>query len=628
MMTAPPEAALAISARSNFVLSDNGRYCTCMLTNDEVLTLESWTLTSEEARVQTVTNVAIDGATHALPLDDGRILLFQRGKTTVSEGHELTLLRPRGREFDQERLGAIPSLLWGYLLPSPSSAHLGFLVTLDSGHSTIWRIAASPPHIERVVHIPGSLEGGVWLDSDASVLAVNQSCGSYRPNGIVVDLVQGSWKRIWSRSVTSADRILLGDPSSKTIIVATTMSGADRLGWVKLDDQTVRFPEALHRPGYERRALTLDDRGERLLVHEVAGALSRLFVYTLADDRLSPLVGPPGKISSPACWTRNLIRFPFSSPTHHPTLATVRLGLESKWSLSEDSGGGDHGAAPQADLIELRGPAGPIEAIVYGGAGWRTCQHLVLALHGGPLSSWRFGFEPLFHCLATEGVAVVAPNYRGSTGYGGEHLRAVIGNWGGPDLDDVLELGRTLGHDRALRQLPRPVVLGASYGAFLALLAACQAPESWSACVALAPFLSGPRFYDSANAAVRRRIEQLGGLRTIENSSQPRDVLRGCMSLSAPLLIMHGVDDETIPVTQSRILREHLLQLGKTEGVDFEYAEVNSDHGGLLQRIPLNQRVVRFCLAQSMLDSNRQASRSRGRRRTRAPFQTSGKWNR
>ncbi|MGH3888262.1 MAG: alpha/beta hydrolase family protein [Pseudonocardiaceae bacterium] len=619
MITALSQVVPVISGCSNFAFSPNGRYGTCLRTSDEDMALERWALASEQAWGQTIPDVAVDGGTHALPLDDGRVLLLQRRGTSRTQGHELALLQPQGNDFRWQRLGAISSLLWGYLLPSPNSAQLGFVVALDSGYSTIWRLSTSPPCIEPVVQVPGFLDGGVWLDSDASVLAVNQSCGSDRPNGIAVDLTKGSWKRIWSRSFTSADRILLGSLQSKMVIVSTTISGEERLGWATLGDSTVHFPEILHRSGYERRALALDERGERLLVHEVAGAVSRLLVYIPADDRLSPLAGPPGKISSPACWTENLIRFGFSAPTQPSTLATVRLGTEPRpqWSLSRDHHLEGHVVEPQAELIELEGPAGPIEAIVYGGPDWRACQHLVVALHGGPLSSWRFGFEPLFHCLSTEGVAVVAPNYRGSTGYGEEHLRPVIGNWGGPDLDDVLDLGRDLEKDRAFRQLPRPVVLGVSYGAFLALLAACHEPQLWSACVALAPFLSGPCFYDCANVAVRRRIDQLDGLRQIEDATGPRDVLQGCASLSASLLLMHGVEDETIPVTQSRMLKRRLLELGRTEGVDFEYAEVDSDHGGLVQRMMLNQRVVRFCLAGSALDSNRRVGSPRGRRRTK-----------
>jgi dipeptidyl aminopeptidase/acylaminoacyl peptidase len=92
----------------------------------------------------------------------------------------------------------------------------------------------------------------------------------------------------------------------------------------------------------------------------------------------------------------------------------------------------------------------------------------------------------------------------------------------------------------------------------------------------------------------------LGGLQQIDDAVGPRDVLRACTSLSAPLLLMHGTRDETIPVQQSRTLRQRLLELGRTEGADFEYVEVDSDHAGLAlaESRQLNQRVVRFCLAQ------------------------------
>jgi hypothetical protein len=293
--------ATPVNSRFNFTFSANSQYGACLSTNDEEMTLESWTFGSEEAQGQIIPDVVIDEETHALPLDDGRIVLSCTVVRSLYREHELTLLQPRQGNLCCERIGAIPSELGSYLLPSPNTTQLGFVVALHAEHSTIWRLSASPPCIERVAQVPGSLAGGVWLDSEASILAVNQTCGSYRSNGIAVDVTQGSWKRIWSRSATSSDRIWLGSLQSRIVIVATTMSGEERLGWASLGERTVHFPPTLYRPGYERRPLVLDDHGERLLVHEVAGATSRLFVYTLADDSLISLAIPPGKIFSPAC---------------------------------------------------------------------------------------------------------------------------------------------------------------------------------------------------------------------------------------------------------------------------------------------------------------------------------------
>jgi hypothetical protein len=325
MSTILLETVLGTSGRFKFSFSENGRYGTCLRTNRDELVLESWTFSAEEARSRTIPDVVVDAETCALPLDDGRIVVLRTSKGNPSQTHALALFQPREDDFCWEWLGAISSLFGAYLLPSPSVSHLGFVVALDSGHSTIWRLSTSPPRIEIVAQVPGFLRGGVWLDSDANILAVNQTCGRYPSNGIAVDLTHGSWKQIWSRSVTSADQILLGSAQSKMIIFATTTSGEERIGWAVLDDWTVHFPGILHRPGYERRAVALDDRGERLLVREVVGGMSRLFIYTPADDSLVSIAGAPGTISSPACWTGNFIRCRFSAPAQPPTLATVRL---------------------------------------------------------------------------------------------------------------------------------------------------------------------------------------------------------------------------------------------------------------------------------------------------------------
>lgn len=607
---------MVILDRSDFAFSDNGHFGVSFRANNEKWTLESWTLISEEPDLRTIPDVAVDRGTNALPLDDGRILLLRRDPRYISQQCELALLQPRRDDFSVQRLGEVPAPLGGYLLPSSGSTEYGFVVTRDNPeHSTIWR-AASPTRIEPIVHVPGLLSRGVWLDRDAGVLAFNQITARHRSSGIMVDLADRSWRRIWSISDTSNERIVLSHPSSGLLIVTSNAAGEERLGWWLPGDVTVRFPETLHRPGYQRQALALDDRGERLLVHEVQGTLSRLHIYTLAEDRLETLDSPPGAVSSPASWTRDLIRFRFSNPWQPPTLVSLRLRTKPRWSLSRDPALESQLRCIRASLIELPGPAGPIEAIIYGGPDWLRCQHLVVALHGGPLSSWRFEFEPLFHCLAAADVAVMAPNYRGSTGYGDQHLRAVIGNWGGADLDDILTLSRSLENERKPHQLPKPVVLGVSYGAFLALLAACHEPKLWSACIALAPFLSGPRLHESASVAARHRIEQLGGLRNIDVEIPPRDVLQVCDSLSMPLLLMHGISDETIPVEQSRMLKQRLLELGRTEGADFEYLEVDRDHAELTRAHSgeLNQRVVRFCLDRLQAKTDHRKSATAGGR--------------
>ncbi|MDH6126823.1 alpha/beta fold hydrolase [Kitasatospora sp. GP82] len=244
------------------------------------------------------------------------------------------------------------------------------------------------------------------------------------------------------------------------------------------------------------------------------------------------------------------------------------------WRLDASAAPGDGGRWHPAQSLELAGPAGPIEAVVYGGDAWLSSPHLVVALHGGPADAWRLEFDPALQRMAAAGLAVVAPNQRGSTGYGLEHAMAIRGAWGGPDLDDILYLLDGLSGQRAALGLEAPALFGVSYGAFLALLVAAHAPaEQISRCAVVAPFLSGTRLLAEAAAPVRALTTRLGGSDRIEDARGPRDVLQLGHRLTAPLLIVHGDRDEVVPVSQSRSLRHELLRIGRIEGADFRYVE-------------------------------------------------------
>jgi dipeptidyl aminopeptidase/acylaminoacyl peptidase len=140
------------------------------------------------------------------------------------------------------------------------------------------------------------------------------------------------------------------------------------------------------------------------------------------------------------------------------------------------------------------------------------------------------------------------------------------------------------------------VLYGTSYGAYLGLLAAAADPGLWSRCAAVAPFVSGPSLHRDGSPAVRALIERLGGLADVDDELGPRDLALLSGRITARLLIVHGGGDEVIPVTQSRLLREHLRRAGREP----EYAEPPAAghdplHG---ERAPeLTDRLVRFLTA-------------------------------
>lgn len=556
---APPGTT---SRRLNLAFAPDGGSATCVAVDHDEFAVEHWAFRGDGSARRAVLDVAADIGTQTLPGADGRVLVFPN----ATELHRLVLVDP---ERGETRAVGEVTALGGYLLP-------GLLVTYDDARtSTVWRVT---DEIRPVVTVEGVLSGGLWLDP--GTLAVNLA-----GRGIALDLSDGSHTDLFSVSEHSRDRVLLFHRDSRLLVVSTTAAGEPRLGWTILGSgEPVAFPAALH--GWD--AVVLDPAGRRVLLHEMRGASSRLAVYTPTEDRLRTLQTPPGVAQLSASWTGAGIRLPLSTPQQPLTVATIRPDGTPAWSLPDDPPAG-----ADADTVVLAGPAGPIEAVVYGGADWRTAQRLVVALHGGPLASWCLGYDPLAQALVEAGYAVLAPNCRGSIGYGAEHARPLRSGWAGADLADVRHLTEALRRDRDRLGLPAPVLAGVSYGAFLALVAAAAAPRLWSAVVAIAPFLSGPRLHRAAAPWVAASIEGMGALVAIEDDLGPRDVLRLCPAIDVPLLLMHGTEDELIPVGETRALAERLVELGRP--VSYQEARANHDATVRLERRELRAALLAFC---------------------------------
>jgi len=470
--------------------------------------------------------------------------------------------------------------------------------------------------LDRVFHSAGS--GGPGGAGPEGVAVVKT---------VVLDLVTGVLSPLLELAPTSNDRLIAADRETGLIIVRSDAAGTDRVGWGVLGgDQPLRFPDCLHQPQRFLRPVAIEPAAgpgtgaaeQRVALQVDWGATSSLAVWRPGEGRLEPLSVPAGRFGGVAHWSTAGLRLPYSAPDHPAGVATIdvdRLHGEppdartaptmplrlaplqggaagmnsllrivrtpseapdpgrSGWRLDGSAAPSEGGRWHPARTIELSGAAGRLEAVVYGGDAWLTAQHLVLALHGGPADAWRLEFDPPLQRMAAEGLAVVAPNQRGSTGYGIEHAQAVQDAWGGPDLDDLLALLSAISGQRVALGLEPASLFGVSYGAFLALLAACASPTLVARCAVVAPFLSGARLLAEGTPAVQALTARMGGALELADGRGPRDVLRSCHRLTAPLLMVHGDLDEVVPVGQSRTLRQELLRMGRVEGEDFRYVE-------------------------------------------------------
>ncbi|WP_433272048.1 prolyl oligopeptidase family serine peptidase [Actinosynnema sp. CS-041913] len=190
---------------------------------------------------------------------------------------------------------------------------------------------------------------------------------------------------------------------------------------------------------------------------------------------------------------------------------------------------------------------------------------VVMTVHGGPEGQAHPAYDPLVQSLLANGIGVIAPNFRGSSGYGLRYQRLVYGDWGGGDLEDLAATAALLGEvDWA--DGTRLGVHGASYGGFAALCCATRLPGLWRAAVSecgTSDLLSDIR--DVPPTWRKRTKEWIGDPDDPEDLARlvERSPLGNAHRVQAPVLFLHGENDTRVNPEESEQMYRRLRELGK-----------------------------------------------------------------
>jgi dipeptidyl aminopeptidase/acylaminoacyl peptidase len=201
---------------------------------------------------------------------------------------------------------------------------------------------------------------------------------------------------------------------------------------------------------------------------------------------------------------------------------------------------------------------------------------VVLLVHGGPEAQERPGYKPLIQYLCSRGASVLAPNIRGSTGYGKHYQRVIYRDLGGGDLRDLEAAARWLGARDWVDQR-RIGVAGASYGGFATLSCLSRLPDLWAVGVDICGPSNLISLAHSAPPTWHRFVRELIG-----DPDEDREKLLECSPLTyaddirAPLLVIQGAKDPRVVPAESEQLVARLRELGRS--VEYEVFE-DEGHG-------------------------------------------------
>lgn len=203
---------------------------------------------------------------------------------------------------------------------------------------------------------------------------------------------------------------------------------------------------------------------------------------------------------------------------------------------------------------------------------------LLILPHGGVHADFTTYHAHIVRELMDQGYIVVAPEYRGSTGYGKDFERAI--DYGGLEVDDIVAA-----RDWAVDNLPvvdggRVGIVGWSHGGLIALLAAFRRPEKFQVVYAGVPVSDLVMRMGYAGADYRAEFAapyHIG--KSVESAVEEyrkRSPAWNAEQLKTPLLIHTATNDRDVNVAEV----EHLIQALKAAGKQFEYKIYDDPPGG------------------------------------------------
>ena len=202
----------------------------------------------------------------------------------------------------------------------------------------------------------------------------------------------------------------------------------------------------------------------------------------------------------------------------------------------------------------------------------------VVMPHGGPTARDGGGFDLWAQMLASRGYAVIQPQFRVSTGFGRAHLEAGFAEWGKLQQDDIDDAGSFL-VELGIADPDNLAIFGWSYGGYSSAIGAARDPNPYQCAIPGAAVTDLPKFRawlyrGGQNDPIRRYRDTVEGL----------DPVSMAESVDIPVLIIHGTEDERVPISHSDIYYNALRRAGKDveyiklEGANHFFGTIDYEH--------------------------------------------------
>lgn len=335
----------------------------------------------------------------------------------------------------------------------------------------------------------------------------------------------------------------------------------------------------------EAESITISDDGRRAVLSWNAGGRTELELVSLPDGKRTPIPAPPGEVAgisdiSPqgdrmtvnvtgaaqptGAWQYDLAsqRYTQIAPV---TIANVELSSLVKPELRKYKA---------QDGLELSG-------WLYLPKGYKQPGPVVLSFHGGPEGQERPSFRGDYQALLAQGIAVFAPNIRGSSGFGKAFL-ALDNHEKRFDANrDIFDSANYL-LQSGVGAKGRLGIFGGSYGGYVVMVGVTEFPDTFAAGADLFGIVNFETFFAKSTpwmGAVSGG--EYGDPKTQADLLRRLSPIHKLDRIRAAMLVMHGANDTNVPLVEAQQVVDTL----KKNGRDVEFL-LFPDEGHGWRKIP------------------------------------------
>jgi len=416
---------------------------------------------------------------------------------------------------------------------------------------------------DRFVYSTGGPASFVRWSPDGKNIAVTSEMEWQTDGTFIVPLNGGAARRIGGDESPLDVFMPAFSPDGKKVAFGSTSPGWTQIGIYHLDEDRIEW--IANGDGDNLNPAWSPD-GKHLCWAHAQSEIAWLEIYTFGEQEpLRRIKFGNGFCGQPLFTTDSrsviLVR---EDPLHPPDIWMVSLEDERLTQLTESLSPEfreEKFVMPEAVTYPSMDGT-PIPAMIYKPEDVGPHTPAVVVIHGGPSFNLGYFWHPFISYLTLRGWTVIAPNYRGSSGYGRDWMISNRFEMGRLDTEDCSAAASYLARE-GLADPKKIAITGRSHGGYLTLSCMTTHPDLWACGSAVVPFINWFTGHENSREDLQYwDILNMGDPAEYHDLWYERSPFFFLDKVKAPVQFICGENDMRCPPSESTAAHEELLKHG------------------------------------------------------------------